>query len=52
MTTPNQENPQWPAYTGPITLNLTEVYPFCPNTNEEYEDDWFEFHNTGTELLT
>ena len=49
--TPNQENPQWPAYTGPITLDLTEIYPFCPNTNEEYEDDWFEFHNTGTEVI-
>ena len=49
--TPNRVNPIWPAYSGHTDIQITEIYPFCPDTDEDFEDDWFEFMNTGTEVV-
>ena len=49
--TPGIVNPSWPAYSGPSTLRVTEVLPYCNDDSIEPTEDWVEVHNTGTDSL-
>ena len=49
--TPNQLNPEWGVYAGSRNLTVTEIYPYCPNSDHEPSEDWVEVLNTGTEII-
>jgi phosphatidylserine/phosphatidylglycerophosphate/cardiolipin synthase-like enzyme len=49
--TPGQLNPVWPAYTGSLSLAVTEVLPYCNDDSIIPNEDWVEVHNTGSTPL-
>ena len=49
--TPNQVNPEWQNYVGSTSVEITEIYPYCPDSTTSPQEDWIEFHNVGTEEI-
>ena len=47
-STPGEENPVWPAYSGSEDLIVTEIATSCDNSAFQPGPDWIEFYNQGT----
>ena len=47
--TPGELNPTWPAYSGPTSLNMTEIHPYCNDDSLTPTEDWVEFLNSGND---
>ncbi len=49
--TPGALNPVWPAYSGPTSLRLSEISPYCGDGSLTPSEDWVEVLNTGQNEL-
>ena len=47
-STPGEENPVWPAYSGSEDLTVTEIATACELPTFQPAADWIEFYNHGT----
>ena len=47
-STPGEENPVWPAYSGSEDITVTEIATACELPTFQPAADWIEFYNHGT----
>jgi len=47
-STPGEENPVWPAYSGSEDITVTEIATACELPTFQPAPDWIEFYNHGT----